>query len=122
MSDDGVGVGSFVAFADNAACTGVVFEVTDGVAGLRQLSQKLKDMGCGEETHEPLDNLKAVHSLKVGQRVHFKSDGPACQGVIFEFQDEGRVAGLRELSQKLKDMGCGEETHEPVDNLSSMEP
>ena len=50
--------------------------------------------------------------------VYFKSDGQACSGTVFEFQDEGMVAGLKDLSAKLKGMGCGDETHEPVENLA----
>jgi uncharacterized protein YidB (DUF937 family) len=112
-----VEAGQFVTFADNPACSGVVFEVNEGIAGLRELSQKLKDMGCGEETHEPVDNLRAVSALKIGDKVHIKSDGPAYSGTVFEFQDNGQVAGLQELSQKLKNTGCGEQTHEMVENL-----
>ena len=43
--------------------------------------------------------------LRVGQFVTFK-DPPGASGTIFEFQDDGMVAGLRGTSQKLKDMGC----------------
>ncbi|KAG8468187.1 hypothetical protein KFE25_013270 [Diacronema lutheri] len=113
-----VEIGMYCRFADNPACGGVVFQLEGGVAGLRSLSQKLTDMGCGEETHEPLNNLQPVSTIKIGQRVFFKSDGPAASGEVFEFQDDGNVAGLTKLSQKLKDTGCGEQTHEPVENLA----
>lgn len=114
-------VGMFVVLKEVPNAGGVVFQIEEGIAGLRSLSQKMRDMGCGEETHEPLDNLVPVSTIKIGQRVFFKSDGRAASGVVFEFQDDGNVAGLNELSQKLKDMGCGEVTHEPVENLEPEE-
>ena len=45
-------------------------------------------------------------ALKVGMHVKF-NDNPACSGVIFEFQDEGMVAGLQNVSEKLVAMGVG---------------
>ena len=113
-------VGQFVTFKDPPGASGVIFEFQDDgmVAGLRNLSQKLKDMGCGEETHEPVENLQAAGELAVGDVVYMKSDGVAFSGTIFEFQDEGMVAGLKDLSEKVKGLGCGEETHEPCENLA----
>mmetsp|Transcript_12871 Transcript_12871/g.32604 ORF Transcript_12871/g.32604 Transcript_12871/m.32604 type:complete len:125 (-) Transcript_12871:368-742(-) len=119
-SDARFSVGHYVEFVDTPGAGGVVFELHDGLAGLRLLSQKLKDMGCGEETHEPVDNLRLVSAVKLGSRVSLKSDGQKCSGLVFEFQGDGLFAGLHDLSQKLKDMGCGEETHEPVDNLEEL--
>ena len=55
--------------------------------------------------------------LRVGQFVQFNDD-PACSGVVFEFQDDGNVAGINQLSEKLVNMGVEEETHEPVENLT----
>ena len=87
------------------------------VAGLKNLSQKLVDSGVNE-THEPVENLTiGANGLKVGDTVFMKSDGPDFFGTVFEFQDGGMVAGLRDLSDKLKGLGCGEETHEPIENL-----
>ena len=91
------------------------------VAGLTNLSQKLIASGVDKETHEPVENLEKVCDFKVGQKVYFKSDGPAFCGIIFEFQDDGMVAGLKDLSDKLKGLGCGDETHEPVENLAACE-
>ena len=56
------------------------------VAGLRNVSQKIKDMGAGEETHEPVENLELIDGcqLCVGQTVYLKSDGPEVTGEIFE--------------------------------------
>jgi len=98
---------------------GVIFEFQDDgmVAGLNKPSEKLMAMGIETETHEPVDNLEAIGPLAVGDVVCFKSDGPDFYGTIFEFQDEGSVAGLKALSPKLAGLGSGEETHEPVDNL-----
>ena len=42
--------------------------------------------------------------LRVGQFVTF-NDNPECSGEVFEFQDDGAVAGLKNVSQKLIDMG-----------------
>ena len=113
-------VGQFVTFKDPPGASGTIFEFQDDgmVAGLRGTSQKLKDMGCGDETHEPVENLTSPSDVAVGDVVYFKSDGQACSGTVFEFQDEGMVAGLKDLSAKLKGMGCGDETHEPVENLA----
>ena len=108
-------VGQYVRFKDNPACTGVVFEFQDDgmVGGLKGLSDKLKSMmGGPDETHEPVENLEVVpqsNGLAVGDVVQFVSDGPAFSGTIFEFQDEGAVAGLKSLSDKLKGLmggGC----------------
>lgn len=44
--------------------------------------------------------------IQVGSAVRFKDNG-ALRGVVFEFQDEGAVAGLNCLSKKLADSGCG---------------
>lgn len=78
------------------------------VAGLKNLSQKLKDMGVGEETHEPVENLEPASSgLAVGDLVYLISDGKAFSGTIFEFQDDGFVAGLKDLSEKLASLGAG---------------
>ena len=44
--------------------------------------------------------------IRVGSFVRFK-DTPEATGVVFEFQDDGMVAGLRNVSQKLIDMGVG---------------
>ena len=44
-------------------------------------------------------------SVSIGSYVQF-IDNAACRGTVFEFQDEGMVAGLK-TNQKLKDMGCG---------------
>ena len=60
-----------------------------------------------EETHEPVENLEVASPIAVGDKVYFKSDGEAFFGTVFEFQDGGMVAGLRELSDKLKGLGCG---------------
>ena len=60
-----------------------------------------------EETHEPVENLTATCSVAVGDKVFFKSDGPEFYGTIFEFQDDGMVAGLRDISAKLSGLGCG---------------
>ena len=61
-----------------------------------------------EETHEPCENLKVLSGeFAVGDTVFFKSDGPDFTGTIFEFQDDGMVAGLRDLSPKVKALGCG---------------
>ena len=56
------------------------------VAGLRNVSQKIKDMGAGEDTHEPVENLELIDGcqLCVGQTVYLKSDGPEVTGEIFE--------------------------------------
>lgn len=108
-------VGQYVRFKDNPACTGVIFEFQDDgmVGGLKSLSDKLKSMmGGPDETHEPVENLEVVpqsNGLAVGDVVQFVSDGPAFSGTIFEFQDEGAVAGLKSLSDKLKGLmggGC----------------
>ena len=116
-------VGQFVQFKDEPACSGVVFEFQDDgkVAGINQLSKKLVDMGCGEETHEAVENLKAESEVAIGDRVFLKSDGEAFSGEVFEFQDDGKVAGLKALSTKLQTLGCGEETHEPVENLGLLQ-
>lgn len=113
-------VGQLVKFKDNPVCTGVVFEFVDGgnVAGLNTISQKLKDMGVGEETHEPCDNLEALCEFAIGDVVFLKGDGEAFYGTVFEFQDNGEVCGLKDLSERLKGLGCGEETHEPAEGLS----
>jgi hypothetical protein len=113
MAQAEMAVGNFVVFKDNKAFSGVIFEFQDDgmVAGLRNISQKLKDSGAPEETHEPVENLEiGAGGLKIGDVVTFKSDGPSCYGTVFEFQDEGMVAGLKDLSEKLKGMGCGDET------------
>ena len=52
-------------------------------------------------------------ALRIGQYVTFK-DTPGAGGVIFEFQDEGMVAGLNCISEKLKGMGVEGETWEGV--------
>lgn len=44
--------------------------------------------------------------IQVGSAVRFK-DNSALRGVVFEFQDDGAVAGLNCLSKKLADSGCG---------------
>jgi len=44
--------------------------------------------------------------ILVGSAVRFKDNG-ALRGVVFEFQDDGAVAGLNCLSKKLADSGCG---------------
>ena len=100
--------GAFVTFADNPAWGGVVFEFQDEgmVAGLKDCTQKLKDQGS-EITHEPVENLKAVSDICIGDKVFMKSDGEAFLGTVFEFQDDGMVAGLKELSDKIKGLGCG---------------
>ena len=108
-------VGNYVVFKDNPAFSGVIFEFQDEgmVAGLKNISQKLKDSGAPDETHEPVENLAlgvGAGGLKIGDVVTFKSDGPTFFGTVFEFQDEGMVAGLKELSDKLKGTGCGDET------------
>ena len=115
-------VGQFVVFKDNPMCSGTVFEFQDDgmVAGLKGCSQKLQDMGVGEETHEPCENLKATSAFAIGDKVYLKGDGEAFYGTIFEFQDEGMVAGIKELSAKLTGLGCGEQTHEPVENLAML--
>ena len=86
--------------------------------------------------------------MEIGNYVRFK-DNPQAMGVIFEvsdakpkvhamhiptlvpllavpsfqqFQDEGMVAGLNQVSDKLIAMGVGEQTHEPVDNLEIVTP
>ena len=112
-------VGQFVQFNDDLACSGVVFEFQDdgNVAGINQLSEKLVNMGVEEETHEPVENLKAVSDVAIGDVVFLKSDGEAFSGTVFEFQDNGMVAGLKDLSAKLTGLGCGEQTHEPCENL-----
>lgn len=113
MAQAEMAVGNFVVFKDNKAFSGVIFEFQDDsmVAGLRNISQKLKDSGAPEETHEPVENLEiGAGGLKIGDVVTFKSDGPSCYGTVFEFQDEGMVVGLKDLSEKLKGMGCGDET------------
>ena len=115
-------VGQFVTFKDNSACSGTVFEFQDDgmVAGLKGCSQKLQDMGVGEETHEPCENLKPSSEFAIGDKVYLKGDGEAFYGTIFEFQDDGMVAGIKELSAKLTGLGCGEQTHEPVENLAML--
>ena len=115
-------VGQFVVFKDNPECSGVVFEFQDDgmVAGLKNCSQKLQDMGVGEETHEPCENLKPSSEFAIGDKVYLKGDGEAFSGTIFEFQDDGMVAGLSELSAKLTGLGCGEQTHEPCENLAML--
>ena len=106
-------IGQYVRFKDNPQCTGVLFEFQDDgmVGGLTNLSEKLKGMmGGPEETHEPVENLEVVpqsNGLAVGDVVQFVSDGPAFTGTIFEFQDEGAVAGLKSLSDKLKGLMGG---------------
>ena len=45
-------------------------------------------------------------SILVGSAVRFKDNG-ALRGIVFEFQDDGAVAGLNCLSKKLADSGCG---------------
>lgn len=77
-------------FKDKHGACGVIYEFQDDgmVAGLKDLSQPLKAMGCGEETHEPVENLEVVPEaagLKVGQTVYLKSDGPDVTGEIFMF-------------------------------------
>ena len=58
-------------------------------------------------------------SLRIGQYVKFK-DTPGAGGVIFEFQDDGMVAGLKSISEKLVSMGRRRRsTHEPVENLEA---
>lgn len=107
----GFEIGQLVTFKDNPACSGVIFEFQDDgmVAGLRSLSEKLIAMGVEGETHEPTENLDVVDTggLKVGDVAYMKSDGQAFYGTIFEFQDGGMVAGMRELSDKIKGLGCG---------------
>mmetsp|Transcript_32318 Transcript_32318/g.96239 ORF Transcript_32318/g.96239 Transcript_32318/m.96239 type:complete len:122 (-) Transcript_32318:412-777(-) len=113
-------VGSAVRFKDNGALRGVVFEFQDdgAVAGLNCLSKKLADSGCGETTHEPVENLEEVEDVwRIGSKVFLQSDGPEFYGEIFEYQDDMAVAGLKNLSEKLNNLGCGEQTHEPVENL-----
>ena len=115
------------------------------VAGLKNITQKLKDMGVGEETHEPVENLQPASSLAVGQRCFLQSDGEAYSGEIFEvraspctraplhlarshtavspqFVMDGDMllAGLKSLSDKLSATGCGEVTHEPAENLAPL--
>uniref|UniRef100_A0A7S0IMW1 Uncharacterized protein n=1 Tax=Calcidiscus leptoporus TaxID=127549 RepID=A0A7S0IMW1_9EUKA len=110
-----------VRFKDTPTAVGTVYALEeDGmVAHLINLSQKLQDMGCGEETHEPLENLEPISDIKVGQRVFFKNDGSDFSGEVFEFVDDGMVAGLKDLSPKLAALGA-DPTHEPVDNLAQL--
>ena len=129
---------------------------------------------CRETTHEPVENLEEVEDVwRIGSKVFLQSDGPEFYGVaqagerggrapldslianrigeIFEYQDDMAVAGLKNLSEKLNNLGCGcaarallplssppslprpldplpftlrrahphrrEQTHEPVENL-----
>ena len=63
------------------------FQDEGQVAGLRFLSEKLKALGVGEETHEPVENLEAhvaTTGFSVGQVVYLSSDGPAVNGEILE--------------------------------------
>ena len=115
-------VGQFVTFSSDSGMGGTIFEFQDEgmVAGLNNLTDKLKASGCGEQTHEPCENLVAASALRVGQTVWLVSDGKELYGTIFEWQDNGAVAGLNQLSDKLKGLGCGEETHEPVENLQPL--
>ncbi|KOO30983.1 hypothetical protein Ctob_013274 [Chrysochromulina tobinii] len=116
-------VGQLVKFKDNGDCWGTVFEFQDEgmVAGLRNVSQKIKDMGAGEETHEPVENLELIDGcqLCVGQTVYLKSDGPEVTGEIFELLMDGPMvlAGLKP-GAKLLAMGTPEVTHEPAENLA----
>jgi len=115
-------VGQLVRFKDNSACWGVVFEFQDEgqVAGIHS-NQKLKDMGCGDETHEPVENLEPLTTLCVGQKVFLTSDGPAVTGEIKDFLVEGdMVLAALKPGEKLQAMGVGDETHEPVDNLTAV--
>ena len=101
-------VGSYVRFKDTPGASGVVFEFQDDgmVAGLKDVSEKLKAMGIEEQTHEPVENLEAASEVAIGDRVYFASDGPDFTGTVFEFQDDGMVAGLMDLSDKLAGLGC----------------
>ena len=101
-------IGSYVTFKDNGAFGGAVFEFQDdgAVAGLNNCTKKLQDQGS-EVTHEPLDNLQAKHNICIGDKVYFKSDGQAFYGTVYEFQDDGVIAGLKDLSEMVKALGCG---------------
>ena len=116
----GFRIGQYVKFKDTPGAGGVIFEFQDDgmVAGLKSISEKLVSMGVEGETHEPVENLEAASDIAVGDTVYFKSDGPDFSGTVFEFQDDGFVAGLKDLSPKLAGLGSGEETHEPCDNLA----
>jgi hypothetical protein len=85
----------------------VQFQEDGMVAGLKGLSEKLYAQGAEGETHEPAENLVPTSSLAVGDKVFLAGDGPEFFGTIFEFQDDGMVAGIQDLSDKLKGLGCG---------------
>ena len=73
-------VGQYVRFKDNPACSGVVFECGNTTICVAMLYAR-----C---TRSPLTHIQPFASL--------------CR-----FQDDGMVAGLRSVSAKLADMGCG---------------
>lgn len=76
-------------------------------------------MGCGDETHEPMDNLESACVVRTGMKVYLTSDGPTATGdVVKIFLDGPMLLAELKTGQKLKDMGCGDETHEPVENLT----
>ena len=61
-----------------------------------------------DETHEPVENLQLVSSdLAIGDKAYLLGDGNEFHGTIFEFVDDGMVAGLKDLSAKLVGLGCG---------------
>ena len=63
---------------------------------------------------------EALDDIQAEKPEETRGDGEAFSGTIFEFQDDGMVAGLSELSAKLTGLGCGEQTHEPLENLAML--
>ena len=51
--------------------------------------------------------MQAKHNICIGDKVYFKSDGQAFYGTVYEFQDDGVIAGLKDLSEMVKALGCG---------------
>ena len=51
--------------------------------------------------------------------VYITADGPAATGeVVKVFPDGPMLLAELKTGEKLKAMGCGDETHEPVENLT----